>query len=245
MNPSLPQTLQIAVLLLFTSGFIAILRGFANITGTSGAGVILGGVLAFAAAAGIVRDRKNGYRLAVFYSGWSMLWTSLSISAGFSVFDLVGLLAAAVLLALLLHPMSRACYERTTEPPMTSSRERPQNNPRNPATIIGFFLSLMVIALMILMAVPAILNLTPWSGTVENILGWHIVGLWILSVLLCRIGLTKTQTQRDRRSEAWSAHPRAWNWYHKLAIVGLCIPLVALCVLGVWIWQAALGRWGQ
>ncbi len=109
-NPALPQTLQIAVLFLYISAFFAILGGLVNITSVLGLVVLVGGLLAFAAAAGIVRERKNGYRLAVFYFGWDVLGTLLSISGGFSVFYVIGLLLAVALLALLLHPMSRNYY---------------------------------------------------------------------------------------------------------------------------------------
>ncbi len=109
-NPSLPQTLQIAVLFLYISAFFAILGGFANITSTAGVVVLVGGLIAFAAARGMVKERKNGYRLALFYAAWDILGTLLSIAGGFSAWYLIGLLLAIALVALLVHPMSRGYY---------------------------------------------------------------------------------------------------------------------------------------
>ena len=109
-NPALPQTLQIAVLFLYISAFFAILGGLVNITTYQGAVVLVGGVIALAAASGIVKERKHGYRLGVFYAVWDILGTLLSISGGFSIFYVIGLLLAIALAALLLHPMSRGYY---------------------------------------------------------------------------------------------------------------------------------------
>ena len=108
-NPSLPQTLQIAVLFLYISAFFAILGGLINITSTGGI-VVIGGLLALAAARGMVRERKYGYRLALFYAVWDVVATILSISGGFSAWYLIGLLLAIALVGLLLHPISRQYY---------------------------------------------------------------------------------------------------------------------------------------
>lgn len=109
-NPSLPQTLQIAVLFLYISAFFAILGGLINIASTAGIVVVIGGLLALAAARGMVRERKYGYLLALFYAAWDVLGTFLSISGGFSAWYLIGLLLAIALIGLLLHPMSRQYY---------------------------------------------------------------------------------------------------------------------------------------
>ena len=67
----------------------------------------------------------------------------------------------------------------------------------------------------------------------DDLWGWLSSIVWILSAVFCRNGLTKTQLQREQRSEAWYAHPKAWNYYHKLAIVGLCLPPAAGLVLAL------------
>ena len=109
-NPSLPQTLQIAVLFLYISAFFAILGGLINIASISGAVILIGGLLALVAARGMVRERRYGYLLALFYAAWDVLGTILSISGGFSAWYLIGLLLAIALAGLLLHPMSRHYY---------------------------------------------------------------------------------------------------------------------------------------
>ena len=110
MNKSLPQTLQIAVLFLYISGFFAILGGIINLTTTAGIVILIGGLIAFTAARGMVKERKFGYFLAVFYAVWDVIGTLLSISGGFTAWYLIGLLLAIALAFLLLHPMSRAYY---------------------------------------------------------------------------------------------------------------------------------------
>lgn len=109
-NRSLPQTLQIAVLFLYISAFFAILGGLINIGSRLGLVVLIGGLIALVAARGIVRERKNGFRLAIFYAAWDLIGTLLSIAGGFSFFYIFGLLLAIALVALLLHRDSRAYY---------------------------------------------------------------------------------------------------------------------------------------
>ena len=109
-NPSLPQTLQIAVLFLYISAFFDILNGLINVTSIAGLVYLLSGLIAFAAAQGTVRERKNGYRLALFYAAWYVALRIFSASGGFSAWHLIGVLLAIALVALLLHPMSRGYY---------------------------------------------------------------------------------------------------------------------------------------
>ena len=109
-NPSLPQTLQIAVLFLYISAFFAVLGGLINVGSASGLVVLVGGLLAFVAARGMVRERKYGYLLALFYAALDILGTILSISGGFSAWYIIGLLLAIALIGLLLHPQSRHYY---------------------------------------------------------------------------------------------------------------------------------------
>ncbi len=109
-NPSLPQPLQIAVLLLYISAFFALLGGLIEITSTAGILIFVGGMLALTAARRMVRERKFGYLLALFYAAWDVLGTILSISGGFSAWYLIGLVFAIALIGLLLHPESRQYY---------------------------------------------------------------------------------------------------------------------------------------
>ena len=109
-NPSLPQTLQIAVLFLYITAFFNVLGGLINITSIWGLINFLSGLIAFGAAQGMARERKNGYRLALLFAAVDVLLTIYSVSGGFSAWYLIGLLLAIALVALLLHPMSRAYY---------------------------------------------------------------------------------------------------------------------------------------
>lgn len=109
-NPSLPQTLQIAVIFLYISAFFAILGGLTNLGSMLGLVVLIGGLIALGAARGIVRERRYGFRLAIFYAAWDLIGTLLSIAGGFSIFYVIGLLLAIALVVLLLHPESRDYY---------------------------------------------------------------------------------------------------------------------------------------
>ena len=106
-NPSLPQTLQIAVLLLHITAFFNVLGGLINIGSLWGLVNLGSGLIALAAAQGMVRERKFGYRLGLLFAAVDVLLTIYSVSGGFSAWYLIGLLLAIALLALLLHPMSR------------------------------------------------------------------------------------------------------------------------------------------
>ena len=109
-NPSLPQTLQIAVLFLYITAFFNILGGLIDIGSLWGLVNFLSGLIAFAAAQGMVRERKNGYRLALLFAALDVLLTIFSVSGGFSAWYLIGLLLAIALVALLVHPVSREYY---------------------------------------------------------------------------------------------------------------------------------------
>lgn len=109
-NPALPQTLQIAVIFLYISAFFGVLNGLINLGTRLGLVVLLGGLIALAAAAGMVRERRNGYRLAVAYALWDVLATLWSVGDGFSGWHLIGLLVDLAVVGLLLHPMSRGYY---------------------------------------------------------------------------------------------------------------------------------------
>ncbi len=109
-NPSLPQTLQIAVLLLYITAFFGILRGLISIVDPLGVFLLLIGLIAFAGAAGLVRERKAGYWLAGLYAALDVVGEVIGMLSEFSGWDLIGLLLAIALAGLLLHPMSRAYY---------------------------------------------------------------------------------------------------------------------------------------
>jgi hypothetical protein len=97
-NPSQPQTLQIAVFLLYINAFFAVLS-------LSGVGILLaaGGV---GAGYGIANERKWGY-------GLGLAMFVLTLLAGHSLLGtgLVTLAFEIALVALLLHPQSRN-YQR-------------------------------------------------------------------------------------------------------------------------------------
>ena len=110
-NPALPQTLQIAVLLLYISAFFGVLRGLVSIGHPLGVLLLVIGLVAFAGAAGIVRERKVGYWLAVLYAVLDALGEVLGMVLGeFSGWDMIGVVLAIALFALVLHPMSRGYY---------------------------------------------------------------------------------------------------------------------------------------
>ncbi|MCY3807235.1 MAG: hypothetical protein OXG55_14620 [bacterium] len=109
-NPSLPQTLQIAVLLLYITAFFGILRGLISIGHPLGVFLFLTGLIAFAGAAGLVRERRHGYWLAGLYALMDVVGEVLGMLDEFSGWDLIGLLLAIALAGLLLHPMSRQHY---------------------------------------------------------------------------------------------------------------------------------------
>ncbi len=109
-NPSLPQTLQIAVLLLYIKAFFGVLRGLIDIVHPLGVFLFLTALIAFAGAAGLVRERRAGYWLAGLYMVLDVVGEVLGMLSEFSGWDLIGLLLAIALAALLLHPMSRAYY---------------------------------------------------------------------------------------------------------------------------------------
>jgi hypothetical protein len=101
-NPSQPQTLQIAVFLLYINAFFALLS-------LSGIGILLaaGGV---GAGFGIANERKWGYGLGLAMAFLPFAITLLS-GHGLIGTDLVTLAFEIALVALLLHPQSRN-YQR-------------------------------------------------------------------------------------------------------------------------------------
>jgi len=111
-NPSQPQTLQIAVFLLYANAVLSLLLG--NILFAYGFLIGFGSVVAFGAGGfGIANERKWGYTLAVAVSILSVvalvaLVGLLDVLRGGAVITLMFDIA---LVALLLHPQSRD-YQR-------------------------------------------------------------------------------------------------------------------------------------
>ena len=108
MNPSQPQTLQIAVFLLyFNAAFTAIFGGRINAFGLA---VVAGDV---GAGFGIANERKWGYGLGIamaFLPFALRFMASHSLRAVLGV-DLLSLMFEIALVCLLLHPQSRD-YQR-------------------------------------------------------------------------------------------------------------------------------------
>jgi hypothetical protein len=108
-NPSLPQTLQIAVWLLYATGVLGLLLGSVLFA--------LGSLVGFAALAaavaaglGISNERKWGYLVGLAVAVIECGLYLLAIVRGGAGY-LISLLFAGALVALLVHPMSRD-YQR-------------------------------------------------------------------------------------------------------------------------------------
>ena len=102
-NPSQPQTLQIAVFLLYINAAFIVLRG--GFLSPFGLLFIAGGV---GAGLGIVREKRWGYGVAL---AVSLLPFVLIIAGKALVTGFIGLMFDIALVALLLHPQSRE-YQR-------------------------------------------------------------------------------------------------------------------------------------
>ena len=104
-NQTQPQTLQVAVFLLYLNGVFTLL--FGGIFYALGLVVIVGSV---AAAYGIANERKWGYGLGI---AMAFLPFILAIATHTSLLGggILNLLFEVALVALLLHPMSRD-YQR-------------------------------------------------------------------------------------------------------------------------------------
>jgi hypothetical protein len=106
-NPSQPQTLQIAVFLLYINAFFIVIRG--GILNPFGLLLVVGGV---AGGVGIAQEKRWGYGL-----GLAMAFLPFVIRlayggvGGLLGVDLISLMFEVALVALLLHPQSRE-YQR-------------------------------------------------------------------------------------------------------------------------------------
>jgi hypothetical protein len=110
-NPTQPQTLQIAVFLLYANAVLGLLLG--NVLYVWGTLIGLGGLVAFAAAGfGIANEKRWGYNLGIGVAGLEVLTLVRDcIGWGHSSDALISLMFAVALVALLLHPHSRE-YEK-------------------------------------------------------------------------------------------------------------------------------------
>ncbi|MEA2273223.1 MAG: hypothetical protein QOI98_1931 [Solirubrobacteraceae bacterium] len=107
LNQTQPQTLQIAVMLMYIDAvFLALFGGLFSIFG-------LVFIAAFVASGyGIANERKWGYYLGVGIAGLRLAFELLPVLGG-GLFggNMIGLLFAVAKVALLVHPMSRE-YQR-------------------------------------------------------------------------------------------------------------------------------------
>ncbi len=103
-NPHLPQTLTIAVALLYFNAVLGILGG--------GLSILVGAFFIVAQAGGafgIANERRWGYRLAVFVSivRVALIVLVVGLTGLVHFVNLVAFLFAVALVAVLVHPMSR------------------------------------------------------------------------------------------------------------------------------------------
>ncbi len=111
LNQTQPQTLQIAVFLMYLdAGFIVLTAVLYGVGFDILSLLLLAGYVA--AGYGIANERKWGYWLGVAIAGFFLALALLSL-AGFSLvhIGLLGLVFAVAKFALLVHPMSRE-YQR-------------------------------------------------------------------------------------------------------------------------------------
>ncbi len=107
-NNTQPQTLQIAVIILYIdAAFSLFLGGFANPIGILLIATMGGG------AFGIANEKRWGYALGLVGAGLNLAYPFfLGVSLGqYLSYDPLGLMFSVALVALLLHPMSRD-YQR-------------------------------------------------------------------------------------------------------------------------------------
>ena len=105
-NPTQPQTLQIAVILLYANAVLGLL--FGNVLSIWGDLIGLAGLVGFAAGGfGIANERRWGYLLGLgVASAEALTLVRIIFGDDYSGF-MISLLFAVALVALLLHPQSR------------------------------------------------------------------------------------------------------------------------------------------
>jgi hypothetical protein len=102
-NPHQPQTMQIAVFLLYINAFFQVI--FGGLFGPIGLAIGVGGV---AAGFGMANEQKWGYVLGLAVAALPLV---LRIVSGDPLYNFAGLILEVALVALLLHPQSRD-YQR-------------------------------------------------------------------------------------------------------------------------------------
>jgi hypothetical protein len=106
-DPSQPQTLQIAVFLLYAQAAFALLFG-QYIDGL----VLLVTIAGVAAGYGIANKQKWGYGLGLIVALFPFIYRAVSYGLNYTISgDFVSVMFEVALVLLLLHPQSRA-YER-------------------------------------------------------------------------------------------------------------------------------------
>jgi hypothetical protein len=106
-NPTQPQTLQIAVFLFYFNAVLGLL--FGQFAGLIGFAFLVGDI---SAALGIANEYKWGYLLGVGMSLLPFVFTAFLLLGGSHVqFDALNLMFDIALVALLVHPQSRD-YQR-------------------------------------------------------------------------------------------------------------------------------------
>jgi uncharacterized membrane protein len=109
MNPAQPQTLQIAVFLLYAN---AVILAFYVLVGNIPGYYFLFSVGDVLAGYGIANEKKWGYGLGVFMAILPFIPVILALINGDPIaFNIIGLMFDIALVALLLHPQSRD-YQR-------------------------------------------------------------------------------------------------------------------------------------
>ena len=107
LNPSLPQTLQIAVFLLYINAAFGLL--FGTLFFVYGPLVGIAGLLAYLfGGLGIANEQKWGYLLSVVVSIAAVATMFIAYDNVLQGNGLISLLFDGALVALLLHPMSRS-----------------------------------------------------------------------------------------------------------------------------------------
>lgn len=105
-NPSQPQTLQIAVFLLYANAVLGLLLG--NILSVWGTLVGLAGLVGFAAGGyGIANEKRWGYNVGLAVALLEVLTIVWLIFDGRLGGAIISLMFSVALVALLLHPQSR------------------------------------------------------------------------------------------------------------------------------------------
>lgn len=102
MDPSQPQTLQVAVIIFYIRAVFGVL--FGAVFSPFGLLITLGEV---GAAIGIANEKRNGYVAGIIVAALSVLFALAVFRSGGGLNSLISLMFDAALLTALLHPQSR------------------------------------------------------------------------------------------------------------------------------------------